>query len=314
MSVSVSGGPGSYLGTRHPGGHRSSRRGHGPALGPSRVNAQVAGAAGRPPRPPASRSGDRRPRSCPRPDRRRAGGLPSCPPANREGAEDRPILPPRARRDGPACDPLRLAEQIPRLRPRRRWRGDHRDVGGLHGDRAVDQLKIHSRLDGGGEKLLLAHRPSPFVKPRISGCVKPRPRRPRGCAARHGLAAEMTQAVSPLSMQRQALSTEAPPKALTSSRQISLTITAWGRVARVRKRSLGPNAGRSVRDGRGPLVWLPTRGDCPNAGRFQQSAVPEQAVASGLSEKVLSWAVGVVRPVRLVLGRRRADFFCPVGC
>ena len=69
-----------------------------------------------------------------------------------EGAEDRPVLPARARRRRPGGDPLGLAEQVARLEPRsggRRGGGEAGDATALAlGDQlAVDELELRAGLD-----------------------------------------------------------------------------------------------------------------------------------------------------------------------
>jgi hypothetical protein len=104
-----------------------------------------------------------------------------------ERAKDRCVLPVRARRRRAGGDPLGLAEQVALLQPRRRRRRDHR---------RVDELELHSRLGGGEGELLLAHRPVLFVKPRISGHVKPRPGRLGSGVARHEVGTQTTRVVT----------------------------------------------------------------------------------------------------------------------
>ena len=107
------------------------------------------------------------------------------------------------------------------LHPRRRRRRDHRDVGELVGDRAVDELEPQDRLGGGEEELLLAHRLGLFAKPRISGHVKPRLRTsPPAAYARHALASETTPLVVALPLQRLGSSTDRRHEAPSEPRQV----------------------------------------------------------------------------------------------
>ncbi len=117
---------------------------------------EVAGAAGRPPRPPALArcrakaaitSVSRSPTS---------GGRPSSPASQSPNAPKIAAycrrVPADAARAAIRCaSPNRLLFQPGRRRRRRR---DRRGVGELVGDRAVDELKLHRRLGGGEQELL----------------------------------------------------------------------------------------------------------------------------------------------------------------
>ena len=72
-----------------------------------------------------------------------------------EAAEDRPVLPARARRRRPGGDPLGLREQVA-----------HQLAG--------DELELLAGLHGGERELPTAHRERLFRQPLISGHVKPR--------------------------------------------------------------------------------------------------------------------------------------------
>ena len=88
-----------------------------------------------------------------------------------EGAEDRAVLPARARARRPGGDPLRLAEQVALLEPGRMAAG--RGIGAvadaaasaLVDELAVDELELRAGLDGGERELRLAHRERLFPKP-----------------------------------------------------------------------------------------------------------------------------------------------------
>lgn len=93
-----------------------------------------------------------------------------------EDAEDRPILPARARRRRPRGNPLGLAKQVPRLEPGRGRRGRGED-GGRNGPGALDELDVDDLAlgicDPGERELQLAHRERLFPKLSMSGHVKP---------------------------------------------------------------------------------------------------------------------------------------------
>ena len=147
-----------------------------------------------------------------------------------------------------------LPEQVPLLHPRRRRRRDHHDVGELVGDRAVDELELHRRLDGGEGELLLAHRPGLFVKPRISGHVKPLPGRLRSGVARHEVGSGNDTGLSPPALGSAPLFQHGTPPDIAE-------ITAWGRVARVRKTELC-RAARAKARGCRRSTWV----TCPRGG------------------------------------------------